>query len=56
MQDSFRALGYETSSMRNAVMKNFKMVVPILEGMKGSNPTQWLRTPPYSLKSVLLSC
>ena len=35
---AYRALGYETSSMRNAVMKNFEMVVPFLEGLKRSNP------------------
>jgi hypothetical protein len=35
---AYRALRFQTSSVGNAVVKNFEMVIPFLEGLKKSNP------------------
>ncbi|KAI2492706.1 Protein FAR1-RELATED SEQUENCE [Fragilaria crotonensis] len=35
---AYRALRFQTSSMRNASVKNFEMVIPFLEGLKKTNP------------------
>ncbi len=35
---AYRALRFQTSSVRNAVVKNFEMVIPFFKGLKKSNP------------------